>query len=104
MDFTWIEREDFRSLLQEIGTAYMPFGKFGRQAYPPTGVPLIDLPEEYLAWFQQRGFPKGRLGELMAHVYEIKSVGMDCVFDPLREARGGRFPLHQRRRTSYGFE
>jgi uncharacterized protein (DUF3820 family) len=98
MDFTEIDREDFRNLLVEIGSCHMPFGKFGIQEYPPSGVPLYDLPEEYLGWFKERGFPKGRLGELMAQVHEIKAVGMDCVFDPIRQARGGRFPLRQSRR------
>jgi uncharacterized protein len=103
-DITGIDREDFRNLLAEIGETHMPFGKFGRQDYPPHGVPIMDLPVEYLAWFRQRGFPKGRLGELLAHVYEIKEVGMDAVFDPLRQARGGRFPLRAERRRSFGFE
>ncbi len=104
MTLTEIDREDFRRLLAEIGHAHMPFGKFGIQAYPPSGVPLMDLPQEYLSWFQQRGFPKGRLGELMAHVCEIKEVGMDSVFDPLRAARGGRFPLRAQPRRSHSFE
>lgn len=104
MTLTEIDREDFRRLLAEIGNTFMPFGKFGAQAYPPAGVPIMDLPQEYLAWFQQRGFPKGRLGELMAHVCEIKETGMDCVFDPLREARGGRFRLRPEVRKGYRFE
>lgn len=99
-----IDREDFRNLLAEIGATRMPFGKFGRKEYPPDGVPIMDLPVEYLAWFKERGFPKGRLGELMAHVYEIKEVGMDSVFDPLRASRGGRHPLRSRKRKSYDFE
>ena len=104
MEFTEIDRDDFRNLLNEIAKARMPFGKFGRQAYPPAGVPIIDLPPEYLAWFKERGFPKGRLGELMEQVYEIKNVGMDAVFDPIRQANGGRFPLHARRRRQVDFE
>ncbi len=103
-DFTEIDREDFRNLLLEIGQMRMPFGKFGIKAYPPAGVPIMDLPMEYLAWFYERGFPKGRLGELMAQVFEIKSVGMDSVFDPLRQAAGGRYPLQPARRRSFGFE
>ena len=103
-DFTDIEREDFRNLLAEIGRTRMPFGKFGIKAYPPAGVPIMDLPIQYLAWFHERGYPKGRLGELMAHVFEIKAVGMDSVFDPLRQAAGGRFPLQPVRRRSFGFE
>lgn len=104
MTLTEIDREDFRRLLAEIGNTYMPFGKFGPQSYPPSGVPLMDLPQEYLAWFQQRGFPKGRLGELMAHVCEIKETGMDCVFDPLRAPRGGRFRLRPEPRRNHSFE
>ncbi|MBC8125545.1 MAG: DUF3820 family protein [Gloeobacteraceae cyanobacterium ES-bin-144] len=103
-DFTEIDRDDFRNLLIEIGNTNIPFGKFGIKAYPPAGVPIMDLPEEYLAWFKERGFPKGRLGELMAQVFEIKAVGMDQVFDPLRRARGGRFRLQAKRRGSFDFE
>ena len=86
---TDIEREDFRNLLGEIGKMRMPFGKYGPTGVPPRGMPIYDLPPEYLSWFKQRGFPKGRLGELLAVVCEIKDVGMDMVFDPLREANGG---------------
>ena len=103
-DFTDIDREDFRNLLVEIGRTHMPFGKFGIKEYPPSGVPIMDLPIEYLSWFKERGFPKGRLGELMAEVMEIKDVGMDLVFDPLRQARGGRFPLRVARKRSFDFE
>jgi len=104
MDFTDIDREDFRNLLIEIGNTRMPFGKFGIASYPPSGVPIIDLPPEYLAWFKERGFPKGRLGELMAQVCEIKAVGMDSVFDPIRNKNGGRFRLQPRRQKRFDFE
>lgn len=103
-DFTEIDREDFRNLLVEIGNTHMPFGKFGIKSYPPAGVPIMDLPIEYLVWFKDRGFPKGRLGELLAQVCEIKEVGMDAVFDPLRQAHGGRYRLRKGRRTSFDFE
>lgn len=104
MDFTEIDREDFRNLLAEIGKTRMPFGMFGMKEYPPAGVPIMDLPPEYLCWFKERGFPKGRLGELMSIVCEIKSVGMDSVFDHLRAARGGRFNLRPKKRKSFDFE
>lgn len=103
-DIADIDREDFRNLLIEIGKTRIPFGKFGIKAYPPAGVPIMDLPQEYLSWFQQRGFPKGRLGELMAQVCEIKSVGMDSVFDPVRRMNGGRFHLMPMRIKSFDFE
>jgi uncharacterized protein len=102
-DFTEIDREDFRNLLMEIAKTRMPFGKFGIKEYPPAGVPVMDLPIEYLAWFHERGYPKGRLGELMAQVFEIKATGMDAVFDPLRRAAGGRFPLKPERRRVFDF-
>lgn len=82
----------------------MPFGKFGIKEYPPSGVPIMDLPPEYLVWFKDRGFPKGRLGELMAEVEAIKAVGMDSLFDPLRQANGGRFSLRAAKRRSFDFE
>ena len=104
MDLTEIDREDFRNLLAEIGGTRMPFGKFGPKEYPPAGVPIMDLPPEYLAWFKERGFPKGRLGELLAQVYAVKEVGMDAVFDPLRAARGGRFKLRKPKRRTFDFE
>lgn len=104
MNFSEIDHYDFRNLLAEIARARMPFGKFGIKAYPPAGVPLIDLPPEYLSWFKDRGFPKGRLGELMEQVEAIKSVGMDSVFDPIRHASGGRFRLQPGRRRSFDFE
>jgi uncharacterized protein (DUF3820 family) len=104
VDITEIDREDFRNLLIEIGKTRIPFGKFGIKFYPPSGVPIMDLPPEYLSWFQERGFPKGRLGELMAQVCEIKAVGMDSVFDPLRRANGGRFRLRPVRSKSFDFE
>jgi len=104
MDLNGIDREDFRNLLAEIGGTRMPFGKYGMKEYPPSGVPIMDLPPEYLAWFKERGFPKGRLGELMAQVHTIKEVGMDSVFDPMRQAMGGRFSLRPVKRRTFGFE
>ena len=103
-DRTEIDHEDFRNLLIEIGKTHIPFGKFGIAIYPPAGVPIMDLPIEYLCWFKQRGFPKGRLGELMAEVESIKSVGMDSIFDTIRQAKGGRYPLRPQRSKSFDFE
>jgi hypothetical protein len=82
--------------LAEIGSTFMPFGKFGPEKFPPRGVPLYDLPVEYLNWFVHRGFPKGRLGELLRIVHQLKVDGCDEVFDAFRRARGGRTSLRQR--------
>lgn len=103
MELTDIDRDDFGGLLEEIGRAHMPFGKYGPEFYPPRGVPVFDLPPEYLAWFAERGFPKGRLGELLSTVFEIKQCGADEVFQPLRIRNGGRFRLSRKRGKSFVF-
>ena len=88
-----LERLD--AILRDLERYRMPFGRYGAAAMPPEGAPLYDLPIEYLAWFAERGFPRGRLGELMAFVYEVKSVGAEEIFRPLRRAAGGRHPLRR---------
>lgn len=104
MELTSIDRDDFRRLLADIGAMRMPYGKFGPKECPPKGVWICDLPVEYLAWFKERGFPKDRLGELLSAVYDIKSHGMDALFDPIRQAHGGRSPLRPKRPTSFDFD
>lgn len=54
----------------------MPFGKH-------QGTPLLELPEPYVVWFKQSGFPRGKLGRQMALVYEIKLNGLEPLFRPL---------------------
>ena len=74
--------------LQEIGRTTMPFGKYGPEHYPPAGLPIYELPSEYLGWFLTKGgFPKGRLGVLLAMVYQMKVDGCDEVFNVLRKPR-----------------
>lgn len=104
VDISEIDSENFKNLLIEIGQTSIPFGKFGIKTYPPRGVPIMDLPVEYLCWFLERGYPKGRLGELMAQACEIKLVGMDSVFDPIRRINGGRFCLSPVRCKNLNFD
>lgn len=92
-----IDPEEVERLLVEIGSTHMPFGRFGPEKFPPHGVPLHDLPIDYLTWFSRRGFPKGRLGELLELVYQTKASGADEMFNPLRWMRGGRISLVSRR-------
>jgi len=54
----------------------MPFGKY-------QGDRLLEVPEHYLVWFKQRGFPQGRLGTQMALVYEIRLNGLEKLVRPL---------------------
>jgi uncharacterized protein len=94
--------------LADIERMCMPFGKHGPAAHPPHGCPLYDLPAEYLAWFEKspRGWPKGRLGELLRMVYQMKVDGSDLIaFDPMRKRAGGRTDLREKKRTkAYDFE
>ena len=54
----------------------MPFGKY-------KGLPLLKLPEPYLVWFSQKGFPPGKLGQQLALVHEIKVNGLETMLAPL---------------------
>ena len=63
--------------LIELANYKMPFGKY-------KGKVLIDLPEEYLLWFANKGFPEGKLGLLMQLTLEIKINGQDDVIMPLK--------------------
>ncbi len=81
--------EAFRALLAEIAACHMPFGMFGPAKYPPEGIFLYDLPVEYLGWFKAKGFPKGKLGGYLEVLWELKSNGLDSLFEPFRRAQGG---------------
>lgn len=82
--------DELRALLAEIAAMHMPYGMYGPKAYPPDGCPLMDLPAEYLDWFWQRGWPKGKLGRLMEQTFLIKNSGLDRLFNPFRAAQGDR--------------
>lgn len=63
-------------LLMELVEAKMPFGKY-------KGWPLYRLPEPYLVWFHNKGFPPGKLGNQLATLYEIKLNGLEYLLTPL---------------------
>jgi uncharacterized protein (DUF3820 family) len=67
-----------QQLLLDLVKAIMPFGKY-------KGRKLIDLPEYYLVWYKQKGFPKGKLGDQMGLMYEIKLNGLEYLLSPLRK-------------------
>jgi uncharacterized protein (DUF3820 family) len=52
--------------LEQISRYHMPFGMFGPKQYPPKGVPIYDLPAEYLAWFALKAFLRV-VGRAVAH-------------------------------------
>lgn len=64
--------------LAKIANMKMPFGKY-------KGTVLIDLPEPYVVWFSEKGYPQGEIGRLLAQLYEIKLNGLEYLFVPLRE-------------------
>jgi uncharacterized protein (DUF3820 family) len=63
------DSEEFLKLVE----ARMPFGKYKGQR-------LVDLPEPYVVWFRQQGFPKGKLGQQLEIVYTIKANGLEHLF------------------------
>ena len=63
--------------LLELARMKMPYGRYA-------GRLLIDLPEPYVVWFSQQGFPGGKLGAMLRLVYEIKANGLEYLFEPLR--------------------
>ena len=65
-------------ILLELANTRMPFGKY-------QGRVLVDLPEPYVVWFHQQGFPKGKLGEQLQFLYEIKLNGLESLLQPLRK-------------------
>lgn len=66
--------------LLALVTMKMPFGKY-------KGRTICDLPEHYLVWFHQEGFPQGKLGSLLSTMYEIKINGLDDLLTPLKGRR-----------------
>lgn len=62
--------------LVEIANTRMPFGKYKGQL-------LVQLPEPYLVWYEQKGFPEGKLGQQLRLMYEIKVNGLEKLIWPL---------------------
>jgi len=65
-------------LLVDLVSVRMPFGKY-------KGRILCDLPEPYLTWFHQKGFPPGEIGIQLSALYEIKLNGLEYLLKPMRE-------------------
>lgn len=59
-----------QEFLIQLAHTKMPFGKY-------KGVFLIDLPETYILWYKNKGFPKGKLGEQLQLTYELKLNGLE---------------------------
>lgn len=62
--------------LVDLANMRMPFGKY-------QGRLLIELPEAYLVWYRQKGFPPGKLGRQLELMLEIKMNGLNHLIYPL---------------------
>jgi hypothetical protein len=76
MDDSNVPRPDGDSL-KTLVLMKMPFGKY-------KGTTLCNLPVSYLEWFAKKGFPPGKLGMLLATIYEIKINGLEYLLEPLK--------------------
>ncbi|MBP5668276.1 MAG: DUF3820 family protein [Salinivirgaceae bacterium] len=65
-----------RQQLIELANTRMPYGRY-------EGRLLIELPEPYLAWYAQKGFPQGKIGSQLQLMYEIKANGLEKLIWPL---------------------
>ncbi|NKI26336.1 DUF3820 family protein [Arenibacter sp. 6A1] len=68
---------DYKQLI-ELAHYRMPFGKY-------KGRYLVELPEPYLIWFQQSGFPPGKLGLLLRSMLEIKINGLEGLIRKIQK-------------------
>ncbi len=67
-------------ILNELISNRMPYGKY-------KGTPIYQIPEHYLVWMSQKGFPNGRLGMLLGTMYEIKLNGLEYLLKPLTKGQ-----------------
>ena len=67
-----------KNILLELISVRMPYGRY-------KGTILSNLPEPYLAWYHQKGFPDGKIGMLLATLYEIKLNGLEYLLRELKK-------------------
>ena len=67
-------------ILKDLVKTKMPFGKYKDTL-------LCDLPVSYLEWFYREGFPSGKLGMMLATMYEIKLNGLSDLLRPIKKMR-----------------
>lgn len=70
--------ESNKEILEELVIYKMPYGKYKDWK-------ICYLPEAYLVWLRNQGFPKGKLGVLLATMYEIKLNGLEHLLLPLQK-------------------
>lgn len=70
--------DDQKKILIKLAYTKMPFGKY-------EGWHLIDLPEYYVVWYSNKGFPKGELGKQLQLVYELKLNGLEDLIRNIKK-------------------
>jgi len=65
-------------LLVKLANTKMPYGKY-------KGTYLINLPERYIVWYYNKGFPKSKFGEMLHLVYELKLNGLEYLVIKLKD-------------------
>ncbi|CDF78533.1 conserved hypothetical protein (DUF3820) [Formosa agariphila KMM 3901] len=65
-------------VLIELAYTKMPYGKYKDRF-------LIDLPEFYVVWYNNKGFPKGKLGDQLRMVYELKLNGLEDLIRNIKQ-------------------
>ena len=73
-----LDQNQSKQFLLKLANTKMPYGKY-------EGRYLIDLPEYYVVWYRNKGFPKGQIGEMLATVYELKVNGLEDLVRKLRK-------------------
>lgn len=71
-----MNQEANREELIKLANMKMPFGKY-------KGHFLVDIPEPYYVWFNEKGFPKGKFGDQLRLMHEIKVNGLEKLIRPL---------------------
>ena len=67
-----------KQFLIDLAKMKMPFGKY-KDRY------LIDLPEHYLIWYKNKGFPTGKIGKQLESVYELQLNGLEYIVKEIRK-------------------
>ena len=67
-----------KQFLIDVSKMRMPYGKY-------KGRFLIDLPEHYVVWYHNKGFPKGKLGQMLGSVYELQLNGLEELIREIKK-------------------
>ncbi len=67
-----------KQILIDLSKMKMPYGKY-------KGRYLIDLPEHYIVWYKNKGFPASKLGKQFELVYELQLNGLEDIVREIKK-------------------